>query len=91
MIAKVKLLFIGLLILVIPLMLVELSRQRDWLMGGLFLFLALFISGRNFDCKLKIHIIFQKKVLFWTQVVVQVGTQNSFYQMVILLLHLMRQ
>ena len=40
-------LFIGLLILVIPLMLVELSRQRDWLMGGLFLFLALFLLVEN--------------------------------------------
>ena len=32
-----------------------------------------------------------KQGQFWTQVVVLVGIQNSFYQMVILLLHLMRQ
>ena len=35
--------FIGLLILALPLLLVELSRARDWLMGGLFLFLGLFL------------------------------------------------
>ena len=40
-------LFVGLLILVLPLMLVELSRPRDWLMGGLFLFLGLFLLVEN--------------------------------------------
>ncbi len=40
-------LFIGFLILAIPLMLVELSRQRDWLIGGLFLFLGLFLLVEN--------------------------------------------
>ena len=39
--------FVGLLILVLPLMLVELSRPRDWLMGGLFLFLGLFLLEEN--------------------------------------------
>tara|TARA_Y100001968_G_C19074700_1_gene580097 strand:+ start:173 stop:691 length:519 start_codon:yes stop_codon:yes gene_type:complete len=34
---------IGLVILVLPLILVELSRPRDWLIGGLFLFLGLFL------------------------------------------------
>ena len=36
-------LFVGLLILALPLMLMELSRPRAWLMGGLFLFLGLFL------------------------------------------------
>ena len=40
-------LFVGLLILLLPLILVELSRPRDWLMGGLFLFLALFLLVEN--------------------------------------------
>ena len=40
-------LFVGLLILALPLMLVELSRPRDWLMGGLFLFLGLFLLVEN--------------------------------------------
>ena len=35
--------FVGLLILALPLILVELSRPRDWLKGGLFLFLGLFL------------------------------------------------
>jgi len=39
--------FVGLLILALPLMLVELSRPRDWLMGGLFLFLGLFLLVEN--------------------------------------------
>ena len=40
-------LFVGLLILALPLMLVELSRPRDWLIGGLFLFLGLFLLVEN--------------------------------------------
>ncbi len=40
-------LFVGLLILALPLVLVELSRPRDWLMGGLFLFLGLFLLVEN--------------------------------------------
>ena len=36
-------LLVGLLILALPLILVELSRARDWLKGGLFLFLGLFL------------------------------------------------
>ena len=34
---------LGFLILALPLLLVELSRPRDWLIGGLFLFLGLFL------------------------------------------------
>ena len=37
----------GLLILALPLILVELSRPRDWLIGGLFLFLGLFLLVEN--------------------------------------------
>ena len=40
-------LFVGLLILSLPLFLVELSRVRDWLKGGLFLFLGLFLLVEN--------------------------------------------
>jgi hypothetical protein len=40
-------LFVGLLVLALPLMLVEISRPRDWLMGGLFLFLGLFLLVEN--------------------------------------------
>ena len=40
-------LFLGLLILALPLLLVELSRPRDWLIGGLFLFLGLFLLVEN--------------------------------------------
>ena len=40
-------LFIGLMILALPLVLVELSRPRDWLIGGLFLFLGLFLIVEN--------------------------------------------
>ena len=39
--------FVGFLILALPLILVELSRPRDWLMGGLFLFLGLFLLVEN--------------------------------------------
>ncbi len=37
----------GSLLLLLPLMLIELSRPRDWLMGGLFLFLGLFLVEEN--------------------------------------------
>ncbi len=40
-------LVIGLFILALPLILVELSRPRDWLIGGLFLFLGLFLLVEN--------------------------------------------
>ena len=40
-------LLVGLLILALPLLLVELSRPRDWLIGGLFLFLGLFLLVEN--------------------------------------------
>ena len=40
-------LVIGFLILVLPLLLVELSKPRDWLIGGLFLFLGLFLLVEN--------------------------------------------
>ncbi len=39
--------FVGFLILALPLILVELSRPRDWLNGGLFLFLGLFLLVEN--------------------------------------------
>ena len=38
---------VGLLILALPLILVELSRPRDWLNGGLFLFLGFFLLVEN--------------------------------------------
>jgi len=40
-------LLVGFLILALPLILVELSRPRDWLMGGLFLFLGVFLLVEN--------------------------------------------
>tara|TARA_B100001029_G_C14816023_1_gene315008 strand:- start:11 stop:520 length:510 start_codon:yes stop_codon:yes gene_type:complete len=40
-------LFLGLLILVLPMMITELSRPRDWLIGGLFLFLGFFLLLEN--------------------------------------------
>ena len=40
-------LVVGFLILAVPLILVELSRPRDWLRGGLFLFLGLFLLVEN--------------------------------------------
>ena len=40
-------LVVGLFILVFPLILVELSRPRDWLKGGLFLCLGLFLLVEN--------------------------------------------
>ena len=40
-------LVVGFLVLALPLMIVELSRQRDWIMGGICLFLGLFLLVEN--------------------------------------------
>tara|TARA_Y100001968_G_C19012962_1_gene551514 strand:- start:29 stop:547 length:519 start_codon:yes stop_codon:yes gene_type:complete len=40
-------LFVGFLVLFLPLILIELTRPRDWVIGGLFLFLGLFFLVEN--------------------------------------------
>ena len=47
----------GFLILVLPLLLVELSRPRDWLIGGLFLFVGLFLLVENDFLKGSINLL----------------------------------
>ena len=58
-------LFVGLLILALPLILVELSRPRDWLIGGLCLFLGLFLLVENNFLRGSIHLfIISMSVLY---------------------------
>ena len=51
-------LVVGLLILALPLILVELSRPRDWLIGGLFLFLGVFLLVENDFLRGSINLLF---------------------------------
>ena len=58
-------LFVGFLILALPLILVELSRPRDWLIGGLCLFLGLFLLVENNFLRGSIHLfIISMSVLY---------------------------
>ena len=57
---------IGLLILALPLILVELSRPRDWLMGGLVLFLGLFLLVENELLRASINLlVISMAILYW--------------------------
>ena len=55
----------GFLILVLPLLLVELSRPRDWLLGGLFLFLGLFLLVENDLLKGSINLLLISMALLY--------------------------
>jgi len=55
----------GFLILVLPLLLVELSRPRDWLIGGLFLFLGLFLLVENDLLKGSINLLLISMALLY--------------------------
>ena len=58
--------FVGILILALPLMLVELSRPRDWLTGGLFLFLGLFLIVENDLLRGSINLfVISMAILYW--------------------------
>ena len=76
-------LLVGLLILAMPLVLVELSRPRDWLMGGLFLFIGLyllvesdFLGGSIYFLVISVAILFVKMIMEifqnrWSQLCVE--------------------
>ena len=56
---------VGLLVLALPLLLVELSRPRDWLIGGLFLFLGLFLLVENDLLKGSINLLLISMALLY--------------------------
>ena len=73
-------LFVGLLILALPLMLVELSRPRDWLMGGLFLFLGLFLLVENELLRGSINLLVISMAILYGKMILEI-IQTRFYQL----------
>ncbi len=72
--------FVGLLILALPLMLVELSRPRDWLMGGLFLFLGLFLLVENELLRGSINLLVIPMTILYGKMILEIF-QNRWYQL----------
>ncbi len=73
-------LFVGLLILVFPLVLVELSRPRDWLMGSLFSFLGLFLIEENVLLRGSINLLVIAMAILLGKMMYEIA-QNRFYQL----------
>ena len=73
-------LFVGLLILALPLMLVELSRPKDWLMGGLFLFLGLFLQVENEILRGSINLLVISMTILNAKMILEIF-QNRWYQL----------
>tara|TARA_Y100001968_G_scaffold80550_1_gene71672 strand:- start:663 stop:1181 length:519 start_codon:yes stop_codon:yes gene_type:complete len=73
-------LFIGLLILALPLILVELSRPRDWLMGGLFLFLGLFLLVENDLLRGSINLFVISMAILYGKMMLEI-MQTRFYSL----------
>ena len=70
----------GLLILFLPIIIVELSRPRDWLIGGLFLFLGVFLLLENDLLRGSINLfVVSTSILFW-KMFLEI-TQNRWFQL----------
>ncbi len=72
--------FVGFSILALPLMLVELSRPRDWLMGGLFLFLGLFLLVENDFLRGSINLFVIPVAILFGKMMLEIF-QNRWYQL----------
>ena len=73
-------LFVGFLILALPLMLVELSRPRDWLIGGLFLFLGLFLLVENDLLRGSINLLVISMTILYGKLIFEI-IQTRWYQL----------
>jgi len=71
---------VGLLILALPLILVELSRPRDWLSGGLFLFLGLFLLVENDFFRGSINLLVISMAILYGKMILEIF-QNRWYQL----------
>ena len=72
--------FVGFLILGLPLMLVELSRPRDWLLGGLFSFLGLFLLVESDLLRGSINLLVIGMAILYGKMSSEI-IQNRFYQL----------
>ena len=73
-------LFVGFIVLVLPLMLVELSRPRDWLYGGLFLFLGLFLLVENVILRGSINLLVVCMAILLGKMMLEI-VRNRWYQL----------
>jgi len=71
---------VGLLILALPLILVELSRPKDWLMGGLFLFLGLFLQVENEILRGSINLLVISMAILYGKMILEIF-QTRWYQL----------
>ena len=72
--------FVGCLILVLPLILVELSRPRDWLNGGLFLFLGLFLLVEDDLLRGSINLFVIPMAILYGKMMLEI-IQNRWYKL----------
>ena len=73
-------LLIGSLILSLPLILVELSRPRDWLMGGLFLFSGLYLLVESDLLRGSIDLLVISLVILFGKLCLEIF-QNRWFQL----------
>ncbi len=71
---------VGFLILVLPLILVELSRPRDWLIGGLLLFLGLFLLVENDFLRGSINLLVISIAILYGIMMIEI-IQTRWYQL----------
>ena len=71
---------IGFLILLLPLLLIELSRPRDWLMGCLFLFSGLFLLVQNDLLRGSINLLLISIAILFGKMISEIS-QNRWYQL----------
>ena len=72
-------LLVGLMILALPLILVELSRPRDWLMGGLFLFLGLFLIVENDLLRDSINLLVISMAILFGKMMLEIAQTRWYY------------
>ena len=73
-------LLIGSLFLSLPLILIELSRPRDWLMGGLFLFSGLYLLVENELLRGSINLLVISFVILFGKMCLEIF-QNRWFQL----------
>ena len=72
--------FVGFLILALPVILVELSKPKDWLMGGLFLFLGLFLQVENEILRGSINLLVISMAILYGKMILEIF-QTRWYQL----------
>ena len=73
-------LVVGLFLLTLPLILVELSRPPDWLIGGLFLFLGLFLLVENDLLRDSINLFVIAAAIIFGKMILEIF-QTRWYQL----------